>query len=249
MAYIGEFDERRAWAVPGVLSCAHWLCWRLGMGQNAAGERVRVARALRRLPATSAAFAAGRLSFTQVRAISRVATGGDEQDYIAMARHATGGQLERLVSGVRRARKLHQRRKAAEAAAAAGEPPPVAERIRVFSRYDGDGDLHITIRAGAADGAVLLAAIDAAAPTSTAIRDPERGNNVSPTSALLLTNRHYVYETRSGDDALLVALNLDDEPLSVAVRARVEAGSSAPPQEVVDEVVVELHGWRILSRA
>ncbi len=162
MAYIGEFDERRAWAVPGVLSCAHWLCWRLGMGQNAAGERVRVARALRRLPATSAAFAAGRLSFTQVRAISRVATGGDEQDYIAMARHATGGQLERLVSGVRRARKLHQRRKAAEAAAAAGEPPPVAERIRVFSRYDGDGDLHITIRAGAADGAVLLAAIDAA---------------------------------------------------------------------------------------
>ncbi len=69
------------------------------------------------------------------------------------------------------------------------------------------------------------------------------------TSALLLTNRHYVYETRSGDDALLVALNLDDEPLSVAVRARVEAGSSAPPQEVVDEVVVEPHGWRILSRA
>ncbi len=32
----------------------------------------------------------------------------------------------------------------------------------MFSRYDGDGDLCITIRAGAADGAVLLAAIDAA---------------------------------------------------------------------------------------
>ncbi len=118
MAYVGEFDERRAWAVPGVLSCAHWLSWRLGMGQNAAGERVRVARALRLLPATSAAFGAGRLSFTQVRAISRVATVEDEQSYISMARHATGGQLERLVSGVRRARKLHQQRKAAEAAAA-----------------------------------------------------------------------------------------------------------------------------------
>ncbi len=30
-------------------------------------------------------------------------------------------------------------------------------------------------------------------------------------------------------------------------RAQVVAGSSAPPQEVVDEVVVEAHGWRILQ--
>ncbi len=156
MAYIGEFDERRAWAVPGVLSCAHWLSWRLGMGQNAAGERVRVARALRELPATFAAFAEGRLSFTQVRAISRVATADDEVSYIGMARHATGGQLERLVSGVARARKLAKQRKAA----ATSEPE--AERIRVFTRYDADGDLCITIKAGAADGAVLLAAVEAA---------------------------------------------------------------------------------------
>ena len=117
---------------------------------------MRVARALRQLPQTSAAFAAGQLSFTQVRAISRVATAEDEQSYIGMARHATGGQLERLVSGVRRARKLLQRRKAAEA----GEPK--VERIRVFTRYDDDGELCITIRAGAADGAILLAAVEAA---------------------------------------------------------------------------------------
>jgi HNH endonuclease/Domain of unknown function (DUF222) len=56
------------------------------MGQNAAGERVRVARALRELPETSAAFAAGQLSFTQVQAISRVATPQDEQSYIGRAR-------------------------------------------------------------------------------------------------------------------------------------------------------------------
>src|SRR5674476_219326 len=70
LAYIGEFDERRAWAVHGILSCGHWLSWRLGMGPNAASERVRVARALRGLPGMFAAFAAGRLSYTQVRAIS-----------------------------------------------------------------------------------------------------------------------------------------------------------------------------------
>ena len=72
-------------------------------------------------------------------------------------------------------------------------------------------------------------------------------------TALQLTNRHYVYRTSYGDDALLVALNIDDEPLRLALKdlgvnhAEVLAGSAAPPQEVVDAVVVEPHGWRILS--
>lgn len=71
------------------------------------------------------------------------------------------------------------------------------------------------------------------------------------TTAIRLENRHYVYETRRGDDALLVALNIDDQPLRVSVpgtgRARVVAGSAAPPQEVVDAVTVEPHGWRVLN--
>ncbi|HEX4431618.1 MAG TPA: HNH endonuclease, partial [Frankiaceae bacterium] len=128
---------------------------------NAAGERVRVARALRDLPATFEAFAAGRLSFTQVRAISRVATVADEANFIEMARHATGGQLERLVGGLRRAQKLLKRRNQAAAAEAEGRKPE-PEGIRVFTRYDDDGDLHLTIRANATDGVVLLAAIEAA---------------------------------------------------------------------------------------
>jgi len=75
------------------------------------------------------------------------------------------------------------------------------------------------------------------------------------TTTLHLDNRRYVYEARSGDNALLVALNIGDEPLRLtpsevgAERAHVVAGSSAPRQEVVDHVVVEAHGWRILSRA
>lgn len=73
------------------------------------------------------------------------------------------------------------------------------------------------------------------------------------TSALRLENRHYVYETRHGDDALLVALNIGDEPMRVSLpelgtaHRRVVGGSSAPPQETVDTLVVEPHGWRILS--
>ncbi|MDD4867664.1 MAG: alpha-amylase family protein, partial [Mycobacterium sp.] len=72
------------------------------------------------------------------------------------------------------------------------------------------------------------------------------------TRVLRLSNLDYVYETRSGEHALVVALNIGDQPLRLTMdelgggRVRVEAGSSAPPQQIVDEAVVEPHGWRIL---
>ncbi len=75
------------------------------------------------------------------------------------------------------------------------------------------------------------------------------------TTALQLENRHFLYETRSGDNALLVALNIDDEPLRLvlpelgAARAEVVAGSGAPAPEVVERVDIEPHGWRILRPA
>jgi cyclomaltodextrinase / maltogenic alpha-amylase / neopullulanase len=77
--------------------------------------------------------------------------------------------------------------------------------------------------------------------------------HAATTTALRLANRHYVYATRNGDHTLLVALNIDDEPLKLVLselgtaRAEVIAGSSAPPQEIVGELVVEAHGWRILQ--
>ncbi|BBC65947.1 alpha-amylase [Mycobacterium marinum] len=79
--------------------------------------------------------------------------------------------------------------------------------------------------------------------------------HTASTSALRLRNRQYVYQTRSADNALVVILNADDEPLRMSLpelgipRAEVLAGSAAPPQEVTDEVLVEGHGWRILQPA
>lgn len=75
------------------------------------------------------------------------------------------------------------------------------------------------------------------------------------TTALRLDNRNYVYRTFSGDDGLIVAVNVDDAPLQVTatdletMRVEVLAGTAAPPQEVVTEVTVEPHGWRILRPA
>jgi cyclomaltodextrinase len=75
----------------------------------------------------------------------------------------------------------------------------------------------------------------------------------SRTSALRLENRFYLYETRCGENALTVALNLDDvaKPLPVAELtggpAEVLAGSAAPPREVVSHTEVGPHGWLILT--
>jgi cyclomaltodextrinase len=76
--------------------------------------------------------------------------------------------------------------------------------------------------------------------------------HAASTSALRLDNRQYVYESRHGDDALIVALNIDDTPLNIVLaelrfgQAEVIAGSGAPAADVVDAVSVEPHGWRIL---
>jgi hypothetical protein len=66
-----EFDARGGW--DGARSCAEWLSWRVGLDLGAARERVRVARALGGLPLLSAALARGELSYSKVRALTRVA--------------------------------------------------------------------------------------------------------------------------------------------------------------------------------
>ena len=36
---IREFDEREGWGGPGLMSCAHWLNWKCGIGLGAAREK------------------------------------------------------------------------------------------------------------------------------------------------------------------------------------------------------------------
>ena len=73
------------------------------------------------------------------------------------------------------------------------------------------------------------------------------------TTALVLDNTRYVYETRCGDDALIVALNLGDTPMTVPVseltgsRAEIIAGTGAPPQESVSRAEVPADGWLVLN--
>jgi hypothetical protein len=148
---IGEFDRRGAWAGAGLRSCAHWLNWRVGTSLGAAREQVRVGRALGRLSRVRAGFAAGELSYSKVRAITRVASPELEESLLELAKHSTASQLEQIVRQYRRA----DPEEAAKAVAR-------HERRYVRSYTDDDGMVVISCRLSPDDGAVVLAAIEAA---------------------------------------------------------------------------------------
>jgi glycosidase len=73
------------------------------------------------------------------------------------------------------------------------------------------------------------------------------------TSAAKLSNTQYVYRTSSGSEALLVALNIDDDPMRVSLsdfgiaNGRIVAGSGAPPENVSSHAEIEPHGWLIIA--
>src|SRR5436190_13595698 len=105
LAHIRRFDELTGWARQGAKSCAHWLSWRVGEALGAAREKVRVARALGGLPVLDAAFAKGEVSYSKVRAITRVASTKTEKLLVHYAEHSTGAQMEiicRRYRGVQR---------------------------------------------------------------------------------------------------------------------------------------------------
>ena len=86
----------------GCRSCAHWLSWRTGISLGPAREKVRVARCLPSLPLISGALAKGEISYSKVRALTRIADAGNEAELLAFARHGTTAHVERLVREWRR---------------------------------------------------------------------------------------------------------------------------------------------------
>jgi hypothetical protein len=145
---IGELDAREAWAVHGITSCADWLCWQLGWCDTTARERVRVARALRELPLIRAELGLRRLSYSQVRAVTRIATPDDEPRWLQLARQCTGAQLDKIARGADRAR----------AADTGDGERPVKKPAHV--QWDDDGDLILTLRFPAHEAVPVLAVLE-----------------------------------------------------------------------------------------
>ena len=162
---VAEFDRREGWADWECLSAAHWLNWRCGVGMSAAREQVRVARRLAELPVLTSEFAAGRLSYSKVRAITRVATPEIEARLVRMAQSATASQMDRACRALRRTQDLA----AAEAELEADEAAAHARRSVSWSHRD-DAQVEFRVRLGVEDAETLIRAITAA----TAPAEPGR---------------------------------------------------------------------------
>jgi hypothetical protein len=101
LVLVREFDDRFGWKKWTYKNCAEWLSWRAGISLATAREKVRMAHALRTLPAIAAAFAEGRLSYSKVRALTRVAHRHDENMLLKHALVATVPQVEQRCRQIR----------------------------------------------------------------------------------------------------------------------------------------------------
>jgi hypothetical protein len=171
---VAAFDRRRGWEPSGHRSCARWLSFRTGYDLRTARGYVRAARALEELPATREAMARGRLAFSQVRALTRVATPETETDLLALAEGCTTATLERRVRAWKRGSRQDE---------AARER--ALHRARRLACYpDEDGLYVLRARLEPEVGAVLMRAIEAAADAlyreGPDEPDPTRGSREPP---------------------------------------------------------------------
>lgn len=144
---VGEFDRREGWAELDCRSCVHWLSYRCGLSPTAARDQVRVARLLDDLPEIRASFARGELCYSQVRALTRIATAETEEGLVMIARYATAAQLERIVRAYRGVLR--------------DQVDPSGERRYLRCDYDEDGSVLIRARLPAEEGALVMAALEA----------------------------------------------------------------------------------------
>ncbi|MDE0454238.1 MAG: DUF222 domain-containing protein [Gammaproteobacteria bacterium] len=152
LTLVAEFDRREGWAQHGMASCAQWLNWQCGIGAVAAREKVRTARALESLPKISAAFGEGRLSYSKVRALTRVATAETEDTLLHIALNGTAAHVERTVRGFRRVQRYLER----------DEAEAMHERRYLDWRQDSDGSVRIEARLTPEAGELLRKALEAA---------------------------------------------------------------------------------------
>lgn len=193
---IREFDENQFWEEQGFKSCAHWLNFYCGMGFGAAREHLRVAKALAGLPKISEEFAEGKLSFSKVRAMTRVARPENEDFLLMVARHGTANHVERLVSQYRRCEKLNH--------------PDAADELyrsrELNYHYDDDGCLVMKAKMPADMGELIVKALEMAIE---AAYDPDEEIPVAARRADALSNVAETY------------LNHPDNPGSTADRYQV----------------------------
>jgi hypothetical protein len=161
LVLVREFDDRFAWKKWGCKSCAEWLAWRASLALSTAREKVRAAHALRTLPAIATAFEAGRLSYSKVKALTRVAHLHDEETLLKHALDATVPQVEERCRQIRNAFPDSAQR--AQRA--------WANRSLTAWRDEARGVLRLTVEVPIEEGELILRALDCAVASGEVTTD------------------------------------------------------------------------------
>jgi Domain of unknown function (DUF222) len=172
---LADFDTRRGWADWEMPSCSAWLSWKCQIAGGTAREHVRVARLLGSLPVIRQEFAAGRLSYAKVRALTRIATPDTEHDLVQMATPMTANQLERFARAHRQVSRAEQRE--------------VTRRRKLTWRYDENKSIGITLWLPPEQGAVVLQALRAWTSDLDHPHDPGDAESPPSTRAQILQER------------------------------------------------------------
>jgi hypothetical protein len=147
---LGDFDETGGWQGDGIKSFAHWLNWKIGMGMVMGREKVRVARSLPDLPLIDKAFSEGKISYTKVRAMTRVATPENEQFLLQIAEYGTADHIEYLVRKYKLCKQLQEPRDSDN-----------WKRLKDLGWYqDETGMIVINVRLPPEEGALVIKALE-----------------------------------------------------------------------------------------
>ena len=158
LVLIREFDTDIGWS--GWNSASQWLSWRTGLAPGAAREHVRVAHALENLPKLSDAMRRGQVSYSKVRAVTRVATPETEQTLLDVALSGTAAHVEQIVRGWRRVDRNAER----------SEEKLRQQRRSLRTWVDEDGMVVVKGRLTPEVGAALRRALEAACDQAYARR-------------------------------------------------------------------------------
>jgi Domain of unknown function (DUF222)/HNH endonuclease len=149
---VAEFDRRDGALVAGFRGTAEWLAWRCSLDRRTARDHVSVARRLAEWPEMRAAYVAGELSYSKLRALSRASADADEAALVMRARETTTDRLEQTVRSLR------------SAASADVDVAKAAHDARHLTwHWDDDGSLRFHGRLGPDEGAALVEALEAGA--------------------------------------------------------------------------------------
>jgi hypothetical protein len=225
---VADFDARDGAAEVCLPSTARWLSHYCGLSARTAREHVRAARVLAVHRCLAEAMGAGRISYSHVRAIARVAELGDERlvaDLVMLAEHGTVGQLEDMVRGLRTVDENSQDAK--------------DSRLESVShRWREDSRLGLSAKLDPERGALVLSAVDALTRRE-GITQAEALARMAEITIAALNSDDAPAPSLRGDEYAAIVVHLDAAavpPPEVNAESRpvLEGGPAEPPAEVAD---------------